>query len=113
MSRKERDSKGRRNTSVPLSIAGMTLLATVGAAAAAQAPAANGPQREIAPAVSLSEEEILDVSTASFYVFDRENLGALRQESGPRFAATKPKSNPQKPGSSRRGAQSPPWSMKR
>ncbi len=105
MSRKKRDSRSRRNTGLPLSIAGMTLLATVGAAAAAQAPAVNGPQREIAPAVNLSEEEILDVSTASFYVFDRENPGALREKTGPQLA--------QSSGQKRKRGSQVPWSMKR
>ncbi len=101
MSRKKPDPKGRRKAGLPLGIAGMTLLASVGAVAAAQASSAVGPQREIAPAVNLSEEEIFDVSTASFYVIDRENPG------GQRVA----QNSQRKSGSKKRSQQ--PWSMQR
>ncbi len=100
MSRTKRDSKGR--TKAGLAIVGMSLLAGVGAATAAQVPSTNEATRDVAPFVNLSDEAILDVSAASFYVVDKENIGTLRDKTGQQFAQNKKK----------RGNQVP-WSMKR
>ena len=53
----------------------------VGGASAAVAPMQDQPQTpNLAPghAITLGEEEIADVSLATFYVFDKENIGAAR-----------------------------------
>jgi hypothetical protein len=49
-----------------------------GAAGAAVRPAGDNPTENTAPAITLGEEEISDVSLATFYVFDNENGGAHR-----------------------------------
>ena len=52
--------------------AGMSLAMT-GGASAAVAPTANGPSHQAAlPAITLDEEEISDISLATFYVYDSE-----------------------------------------
>ena len=64
----------RRSKAVPvLGAAGLLSLAS-GAVAQAAGPAANLPTRTIEPSheLTLSEEEVFDVSLATFYVFDRE-----------------------------------------
>ena len=49
-------------------------LAMAGGASAAVAPAANEPsQKTTPPVITLGEEELSDVSLATFYVFDRES----------------------------------------
>jgi hypothetical protein len=40
--------------------------------ASANAPAANVPSQDPGPRILLAEEEIFDVSLATFYVFDKE-----------------------------------------
>ena len=57
-----------------LGAAGLLSLAS-GAVAQAAGPAANLPTRTIEPSheLTLGEEEVFDVSLATFYVFDREN----------------------------------------
>lgn len=67
----------RRKTALPvLGIAGMSL-SLAGGASASTVPATNLPSQGTAPppAILLGEEEISDVSLATFYVFDRENAG--------------------------------------
>ena len=64
----------RRSKAVPvLGAAGLLSLAS-GAVAQAAGPAANLPTRTIEPSheLTLGEEEVFDVSLATFYVFDRE-----------------------------------------
>src|SRR5215211_5802202 len=84
MARAKRASKQkRRRTALPAwGAAGMSL-AMAGGASAAVAPTANTPSQQAAssPAFFLGEEEISDVSLATFYVFDREsaNLGERLQ----------------------------------
>src|SRR3954463_13200372 len=67
--------------SVPaLGAAGLTF-AMVSGASAALAPAEDQPRTpNVAPGqqFTLGEEEIADVSLATFYVFDKENSGAAR-----------------------------------
>jgi hypothetical protein len=57
-----------------LGAAGLLSLAS-GAVAQAAGPAANLPMRTVEPSheLTLSEEEVFDVSLATFYVFDRES----------------------------------------
>ena len=64
----------RRSKAAPvLGAAGLLSLAS-GAVAQAAGPAANLPTRTIEPSheLTLGEEEVFDVSLATFYVFDRE-----------------------------------------
>ncbi len=68
----------RRSKAVPMAgLAGVSL-AVAGGASAANAPIANVPLQATAPSqeITLGEEEISDVSLATFYVFDKENAGA-------------------------------------
>jgi hypothetical protein len=82
MPRVKQASKKKRGTkTVPvLGAAGLTF-SLVGGASAAVAPITDVPQTpNIAPghAITLGEEEIADVSLATFYVFDKENTGATQ-----------------------------------
>ena len=54
-----------------LSLAGSASRTAVG-------PAGDTPTEKLAPVITLGEEEISDVSLATFYVFDNENTGAHR-----------------------------------
>ena len=77
MPRVKQASKRKRVTkAVPaLGAAGLTF-SLVGGASAAVAPTSDQPQTpNIAPshAITLGEEEIADVSLATFYVFDKES----------------------------------------
>ncbi len=78
----------RRRKAVPtLGVAGLSLSLTGAASAAAGGLAAGMPMHDAGATneIILTEEEISDVSLATFYVFDKENVGALRP--GVRFAA--------------------------
>ena len=77
MSRAKQTSKrrGRSRVVTALGVAGALSLA--GGASASISPAGDIPTRNTAP-VLLAEEEISDVSLATFYVFDKENAGAHR-----------------------------------
>src|SRR5260370_8364547 len=82
MRRAKQASKRKRVTkAVPvLGAAGLTF-PLVGGASAAVTPTTDAPRTpNIAPGheFSLTEEEISDVSLATFYVFDKENTGSLR-----------------------------------
>jgi len=82
MPRQKQASKRKRATkAVPaLGAAGLTF-SLVGGASAAVAPTQNLPLTpNMAPGhqVTLGEEEISDVSLATFYVFDKESTGSLR-----------------------------------
>jgi len=57
-----------------LGVVGMSL-SLAGGASAAAVPAVDTPSRPIAqvPEITLNEEEVADVSLATFYVFDKEN----------------------------------------
>jgi hypothetical protein len=71
---KQASKRKYRSKAVPvLGAAGLLSLAS-GAVAQAAGPAANLPTRTIEPSheLTLSEEEVFDVSLATFYVFDRE-----------------------------------------
>ena len=79
MSHAKHASKRKRlRKAVPMvGIAGVSL-AMAGGASLANAPTANVPSQDTAPGpvITLGEEEISDVSLATFYVFDKENAGA-------------------------------------
>ena len=79
MSRAKRPSKRkRRSRALPaLGAAGLSLSLASGVSAA---PAANIPTRsaDLSHEFILAEEEISDVSLATFYVFDKENSGTFR-----------------------------------
>jgi hypothetical protein len=81
MPRQKQASKRKRATkAVPaLGAAGLTL-SLAGGASAAVAPGQTLPQTpSLAPShLTLGEEEISDVSLATFYVFDKESTGSLR-----------------------------------
>ena len=69
---KQVSKRKRRNTALPvLGAAGISLAMAGGASATP--PAANVPSEDTGPRITLGEEEIADVSLATFYVFDREN----------------------------------------
>ena len=78
---KQASKRKRVNKSVPvLGAAGLTF-SLVGGASAAVAPNQDQPRTlNMAPghAVTLGEEEIADVSLATFYVFDKENTASAK-----------------------------------
>ena len=83
---KRASKRKRRNKAIPvLGAAGLLSLAS-GAVAQAAGPAANLPPQTIEPSheLTLSEEEVFDVSLATFYVFDKEN--AAKPQLGERVA---------------------------
>ncbi|MGP0088501.1 MAG: hypothetical protein ACLPKB_00835 [Xanthobacteraceae bacterium] len=84
MPRTTRVSKRRKKGTVPA--LGMALSLAGGASAAAAAPPVDMPPRPFAPGqeITLGEEEVGDVSLATFYIFDHENAGTPRF--GRRFA---------------------------
>ncbi len=85
---KEASKRKRRRKAAPvLGAAGLSLSLASGASAAVGGLAAEMPTRNtgVSHEITLREEEISDVSLATFYVFDKENVGALRP--GVRFAA--------------------------
>ena len=70
-----------RACAVPLlGAAGLSLSLASGASAATGVPAADVPTQntEVGHEITLGEEEIADVSLATFYVFDKENVGTSR-----------------------------------
>jgi hypothetical protein len=69
--------KSRTKALTVLGVAGALSLAG-GASEAAVSPVGDAPTENTAPVITLSEEEISDVSLATFYVFDNENAGAHR-----------------------------------
>ena len=80
---KQASTKRKRGiNAVPvLSAAGLSLSLASGASAAIGRPAADmpTPKTGISHEITLCEEEISDVSLATFYVFDNENAGTLRR----------------------------------
>jgi len=82
MPRLKQASKRKRVTkAVPVLGAAGLSFSLAGGASAAVAPTTDMPPTpNIAPGheFNLSEEEISDVSLATFYVFDKENTGSLR-----------------------------------
>jgi hypothetical protein len=84
MRRVKQASKGKRvvKAAVPaLGAAGLTF-GLAGSASAAANPAADAPQKlSFVPSqtVTLGEEEIADVSLATFHLFDKESTGGVQQ----------------------------------
>ena len=80
---KQASTKRKRSiNAVPvLSAAGLSLSLASGASAAISRPAADmpTPKTGISHEITLCEEEISDVSLATFYVFDNENAGTFRR----------------------------------
>jgi hypothetical protein len=68
--------KGRKEAVPVVGIVGVSLSLAGGASAATAVPAADTPSRDtVRPQITLSEEEIVDVSLGTFYVFDKESAG--------------------------------------
>src|SRR4029450_8515063 len=68
--------KGRKEAVPVVGVVGVSLSLAGGASAATAVPAADTPSRDtVLPQITLSEEEIADVSLATFYVFDKEHAG--------------------------------------
>ena len=66
----------RRSNALPaLGFAGMSLSMASGACASTSEASANTPPPSQKHEIFLTEEEISDVSLATFYVFDKENAG--------------------------------------
>ena len=80
---KQPSTKRKRSMkAVPaLGAAGLSLALASGVAAAASGPAAEmiGKNTAVSHEITLCEEEMSDVSLATFYVFDNENAGTLRR----------------------------------
>jgi hypothetical protein len=77
MSRKQVSKRtGRRKAATVLGVAGALSLAG-GASAAIVGPAEDTTGKDTVPrhVITLSEEEVFDVSLATFYVFDKEEAG--------------------------------------
>jgi hypothetical protein len=82
---KQASKRKRQLKALPaFGVAGVSL--AVAGTASATAPTANIPSQEAAPRpiITLGEEEISDVSLATFYVFDREN--ARTPQAGTQYA---------------------------
>jgi hypothetical protein len=68
--------KGRKEVVPVVGVVGVSLSLAGGASAATAVPAADTPSRDtVLPQITLSEEEIADVSLGTFYVFDKEHAG--------------------------------------
>src|ERR1700730_2321148 len=81
MPRVKQASNRKRGTKAAVSALGAAGLAfsLLGSATAAAVPAADGPQTTAFAqneAITLGEEEIADISLATFYVFDKEKVGS-------------------------------------
>ncbi len=73
---KQSSKRKRRRTALALGAAGVSL--TMAGGASATAPTTNVPSQDTASGIILADEEISDVSLATFYVFDKENESPLR-----------------------------------
>ena len=85
---KQASKRKRRGKAVPvLGAAGLSLSLASGASAATSGSTADMLTRNtgVSHQITLCEEEIFDVSLATFYVFDKENAGTFRR--GVRLAA--------------------------
>jgi hypothetical protein len=76
MSKRSSKSKRRSKTLPALGFAGVSFSLASGACASSSEATANTPSTSQSHEIFLSEEEISDVSLATFYVFDKENAGA-------------------------------------
>jgi hypothetical protein len=78
---KQASKRKRRSKTVPvLGAAGLSLTLASAASAATGGPAADvlTPNRGASHQITLSDEEVSDVSLATFYVFNKEDAGAFR-----------------------------------
>ncbi len=85
---KQASKRRHRGKAVPvLGAAGLSLSLASGASAATSGSTADMLMRNIGVShqITLCEEEVFDVSLATFYVFDKENTGTFRR--GVRLAA--------------------------
>src|SRR3974377_501443 len=85
---KQASKRKRRGKAAPvLGAAGLSLSLASGASAATSGSTADMLTRNtgVSHQITLCEEEIFDVSLATFYVFDKENAGTFRR--GVRLAA--------------------------
>jgi hypothetical protein len=73
---KSSKGKGRRKVGLALGAIGALSLAD-SAAANALTPIGDAPSPRPAPEITLSEEEVWDVSLGTFYVFDKEISGRV------------------------------------
>ena len=85
MSKRSSKSKRRSKTLPAFGIAGLSLGRASGASASIGEATANNPSVSQSHEIFLGEEEISDVSLATFYVFDKENTGAIQLGKGLRF----------------------------
>jgi hypothetical protein len=86
---KQASKRKRRRTALPAwGVAGLSLSVAGSASAATNGPATDIPSWDTAARheITLGEEEISDVSLATFYVFDRENAGASEHGLGLKLA---------------------------
>jgi len=83
MSQTKRASKGKRLSKAAsvLGVAGASLASSAGGSIANIPPADLPPQNTIPFQLSFGEEEITDVSLATFHLFDKDDLGTV----GPRI----------------------------
>ena len=74
---KRASKRKRRKEAVPVvGAVGMSLSLAGGASAATAVPTADLPSWDtVPPQITLSEEEITDISLGTFYVFDKEHAG--------------------------------------
>lgn len=75
MSKRSPESKRRSRALPALGIAGVSLALASGASASSGDATMNIPSISQSHEIFLGEEEISDVSLATFYVFDKENTG--------------------------------------
>jgi hypothetical protein len=75
MSKYSSKSKRRSTALSSLGIAGLSLALASGASASTSGASTNVPSTSQSHKIFLGEEEISDVSLATFYVFDKENAG--------------------------------------
>lgn len=79
---KQSSKRKRRNIALPAVGAAGVSLALTGGASAAQTPVTDQQPHSYLPSheITLGEEEISDVSLATFYVFDHENRKSIKNE---------------------------------
>src|SRR5260370_30949739 len=71
--------KGRKEAIPVLGMVGVSLSLAGGASAAPAVPAAETPAwGQTPPQITLSDEEVVDVSLGTVYVFDKEDAGTSR-----------------------------------
>jgi len=74
---KQKSMRKHRGKAMPV-LGAAGLLALASSASAEAPPDTSMPNAGVSRSVLLGEEEITDVSLATFYVFDKENAGSLK-----------------------------------